>query len=174
MKVIKDHLCSHFCDGDGRGELCASSEDEAQNEGVYAASNPPTNGFGNGSRMGVSGANKRRLHVFFHLFRMAPTLRPTPRTLCRAALHRARCEARTPTAELVAGVAHATRDPRQHWRRRSLLLPSYFPNYHGSRTNLALGKDCPETRPISPPAAGKIIAVTQVGGLHHRYERCAA
>jgi hypothetical protein len=57
MKVIKDHLCNHFCDCDGRGELCASSEDEAQNEGVYAASNPPTNGFSNGSRMGVSGAN---------------------------------------------------------------------------------------------------------------------
>jgi hypothetical protein len=39
MKVIEDHLCNHFCDRDGRGELCASSEDEAPNEGVYAASN---------------------------------------------------------------------------------------------------------------------------------------
>lgn len=172
MKVIKDHLCNHFCGGDGRGELCASSEDEAQNEGVYAASNPPTNGFSNGSRMGVSGANKRRLHVCSHLFRMAPTYDQPPGRC--AALHRARCEARAPTAELVAGVAHATRDPRQHCYRRSLLLPSYFPYYHGSRTHLALGKDCPETRPISPPTAGKIIPVTQVGGLHHRYERCAA
>jgi hypothetical protein len=35
-------------------------------------------------------------------------------------------------------------------------------------------KDCPETRPIHPPTAGKIIAFPEVGGLHHRYERRAA
>jgi uncharacterized protein YndB with AHSA1/START domain len=27
---------------------------------------------------------------------------------------------------------------------------------------------------VSPPMAGRIIAIPQVGGLHHRYERIAA
>ena len=35
-------------------------------------------------------------------------------------------------------------------------------------------RDCPEPRPIQPRRAGKIIAIPQVGGLHHRYERLAA
>jgi putative transposase len=58
-----------------------------------------------------------------------------------------------------------------HLRR---VLSSYFRYYHNSRTHIALDKDCPETRPISPPAAGKIVTVAQVGGLHYRYERRAA
>jgi hypothetical protein len=28
-------------------------------------------------------------------------------------------------------------------------------------------------RPVAPPTAGRMIAVPQVGGLHHRYERAA-
>jgi len=59
----------------------------------------------------------------------------------------------------------------RHLRR---VLSSYFRYYHESRTHLSLNKDCPETRPILPPAAGKIVAVAQLGGLHHRYERRAA
>jgi putative transposase len=59
----------------------------------------------------------------------------------------------------------------RHLRR---VLSSYFQYYHKSRTHLSLDKDCPETRPIHPPAAGKIIAFPEVGGLHHRYERRAA
>ena len=54
------------------------------------------------------------------------------------------------------------------------VLSSYFQYYHKTRTHLALDKDCPESRPILPPSAGKIIAFPQVGGLHHRYERRAA
>jgi hypothetical protein len=50
------------------------------------------------------------------------------------------------------------------------VLSSYFRYYHESRTHLSLDKDCPETRPILPPTAGKIVAVAQLGGLHHRYE----
>jgi transposase InsO family protein len=53
-------------------------------------------------------------------------------------------------------------------------LSSYFQYYHNGRTHLSLAKDCPETRPIHPPSAGKIIAFPEVGGLHHRYERRAA
>jgi putative transposase len=46
--------------------------------------------------------------------------------------------------------------------------------FHKTRTHLSLDKDCPETRPVHRPAAGKIIAFSQVGGLHHCYERRAA
>lgn len=59
----------------------------------------------------------------------------------------------------------------RHLRR---VLSSYFQYYHKSRTHLSLDKDCPQTRPIHPPTAGKIIAFPEVGGLHHRYERRAA
>lgn len=43
-----------------------------------------------------------------------------------------------------------------------------------ARTHLALEKDSPEPRPIQAPDAGRIIAIPEVGGLHHRYERRAA
>jgi hypothetical protein len=43
-----------------------------------------------------------------------------------------------------------------------------------SRTDLNLEKDTPDKRPIQSPNAGKVVAIPEVGGLHHRYERCAA
>jgi len=46
--------------------------------------------------------------------------------------------------------------------------------YHRSRTHLGLQKDTPEPRPVQAPEAGRIIAIPEVGGLHHRYERRAA
>jgi|RhiMetdeSRZDD1v2_1073273.scaffolds.fasta_scaffold606632_2 hypothetical protein len=52
-------------------------------------------------------------------------------------------------------------------------LKSYVAYYTYSRTHLSLGKDSPESRPVSPPV-GRVTAVPQVGGLHHRYERRAA
>jgi transposase InsO family protein len=51
------------------------------------------------------------------------------------------------------------------------VLRSYFSYYHASRTHLSLDKDAPQPRPIQPPSSGHIVAVPQVGGLHHRYER---
>jgi putative transposase len=54
------------------------------------------------------------------------------------------------------------------------VLSTFFQYYNNTRTHLSLDKDCPESRPIHPPAAGKIISFPQVGGLHHRYERRAA
>jgi putative transposase len=54
------------------------------------------------------------------------------------------------------------------------VLSSYFQYHHRTRTHLSLDKDCPQPRLIQPPAAGKIIALPEVGGLHHRYERLAA
>ena len=56
--------------------------------------------------------------------------------------------------------------------RRTLLL--YFTYYHGARTHLSLSKDAPDTRPVHPRRLGRVIAIPQVGGLHHRYERRAA
>jgi hypothetical protein len=49
-------------------------------------------------------------------------------------------------------------------------LKSFTDYYHRSRTHLALEKDSPEPRPIQPPDAGRIIAIPEVGGLHHRYD----
>jgi hypothetical protein len=46
--------------------------------------------------------------------------------------------------------------------------------YHQSRTHLSLEKDTPERRSVQPPESGRVVAVPQVGGLHHRYERRAA
>jgi transposase InsO family protein len=54
------------------------------------------------------------------------------------------------------------------------ILASYFDYYHRSRTHLSLGKDSPDPRPIQRRGFGPIVAVPQVGGLHHRYERHAA
>jgi hypothetical protein len=54
------------------------------------------------------------------------------------------------------------------------ILKSYFSYYHRSRTHLSLGKDAPESRPVHPPSMGKVVALPEVGGLHHRYERLAA
>jgi transposase InsO family protein len=53
-------------------------------------------------------------------------------------------------------------------------LKSFLAYYHESRTHLSLAKDAPASRPVHGPDAGRIIAIPQVGGLHHRYERRAA
>src|SRR5467141_4893663 len=58
-----------------------------------------------------------------------------------------------------------------HLRRR---FHSYLRYYHGSRTHLALEKDAPEPRAVELPEHGSIVALPQVGGLHHRYIRRAA
>ena len=51
-------------------------------------------------------------------------------------------------------------------------LSSYFHYYHRSRTHLSLDKQCPFPREVLK--VGKIVAIPQLGGLHHRYERIAA
>jgi len=59
----------------------------------------------------------------------------------------------------------------RHLRRT---LNSYFAYYNKARTHLALDKDAPIPRPIARVSDGKIVAIPEVGGLHHRYERLAA
>ena len=60
----------------------------------------------------------------------------------------------------------------QHGLRRILQL--YFGHYERSRTHLSLAKDAPISRPVQPPSLGRVVEMSQVGGLHHRYERRAA
>jgi transposase InsO family protein len=57
-----------------------------------------------------------------------------------------------------------------HLRR---ILASYFEYYHRSRPHLSLERNAPVPRRVERPAEGKVIAVPQVGGLHHRYTRAA-
>lgn len=58
-----------------------------------------------------------------------------------------------------------------HLRR---VLAGYLTYYHRTRTHLALAKDAPHPRSRQPPEIGDVIAIAEVGGLHHRYERRAA
>lgn len=54
------------------------------------------------------------------------------------------------------------------------VLVRYLAYYHDSRTHLSLDKDAPRSPPIAAPEVGPIVAIPQVGGLHHRYDRRAA
>ena len=62
------------------------------------------------------------------------------------------------------------------WNSRSLrqVLQRYFAYYESCRTHLSLAKDAPLSRPVQPPAFGKVIEIPEVGGLHHLYIRKAA
>jgi putative transposase len=57
-----------------------------------------------------------------------------------------------------------------HLRR---ILSSYADYYHRSRTHISLDKNCPDPRPVMPPRIGRVVAMPQVIGLLHRYERLA-
>jgi hypothetical protein len=59
----------------------------------------------------------------------------------------------------------------RHLRR---VLSSYVDYYQRTRTHLSLDKNCPDPRPIQPRRIGRVVAIPQVGGLHHRNERLAA
>lgn len=59
-------------------------------------------------------------------------------------------------------------------RHLTRILTDYFRYYNESRTHLALDGNSPHPREIEPPERGRMIAVPQVGGLHHRYTRVAA
>jgi hypothetical protein len=39
---------------------------------------------------------------------------------------------------------------------------------------ISLDNDCADPRPVQPPRCGRVVALPQVAGLHHRYERLAA
>ncbi len=66
---------------------------------------------------------------------------------------------------------HAIVLNERHLRR---ILASYLDDYHRSRCHLSLDKDAPHGRPVQPVGSGETVAIPQIGGLHHRYERLAA
>jgi hypothetical protein len=47
-------------------------------------------------------------------------------------------------------------------------------SYHGSRTHLSSAKDAPTPRRVQGVTESDVIALREVGSLHHRYERRAA
>ena len=59
---------------------------------------------------------------------------------------------------------------QSHLRRILSLYSSY---YHESRTHLSLERNSPIPREVESPSKGTVIAIPKVGGLHHRYQRCA-
>ena len=54
------------------------------------------------------------------------------------------------------------------------LMTLYREYYERSRTHLSLDKDTPIARPVTPHGDRIVVAIPEVGGLHHRYERRAA
>lgn len=59
----------------------------------------------------------------------------------------------------------------RHLRR---ILAEYFDYYHNSRCHLSLDRNSPLPRQVEPESEGEVVAIPQVGGLHHRYTRHAA
>jgi putative transposase len=53
------------------------------------------------------------------------------------------------------------------------LLAAYLEYYHQARPHMGLGHNAPQPRAVEPPEHGRVIAEPMVGGLHHRYRRCA-
>jgi putative transposase len=57
-----------------------------------------------------------------------------------------------------------------HLRR---ILREYLDYYHKSRPHQSLEYNSPNPREIEPQSKGKVMAIPQVGGLHHPYRRAA-
>jgi transposase InsO family protein len=63
---------------------------------------------------------------------------------------------------VVLGERHPLRLVRQH-----------VAYYNEDRPHMALHGDASVARAAEPPSAGKVVALSRVGGLHHRYSRAA-
>lgn len=72
------------------------------------------------------------------------------------------------TATSALGIEEVLTAVRSPWQN------AYVEYYLRSRTHLALSKDAPVPRPAASNSDDPILEVPCVGGLHHRYERCAA
>ena len=53
------------------------------------------------------------------------------------------------------------------------LLRAYVAYYNTARPHQALEQNAPRPRTVQPPALGRVVAIPQVGGLHHLYQRAA-
>ena len=58
-------------------------------------------------------------------------------------------------------------------RHLKRILRVYLVYYHEARTHLSLDRNAPIEREVEPPHRGRVVAIPQVGGLHHRYCRAA-
>jgi transposase InsO family protein len=59
----------------------------------------------------------------------------------------------------------------RHLRR---VLTSYLTYYHEVRCHMSLDGDAPKHREPRRAESGNVVAIPEVGGLHHRYVRRAA
>ncbi len=59
-------------------------------------------------------------------------------------------------------------------RHLNHILREYFDYYNNARAHMSLDGNAPLPREVEPPDRGSVIALSQVGGLHHRYIRVAA
>jgi len=55
-----------------------------------------------------------------------------------------------------------------HLRR---FLRAYLAYYNTARPHQSLDNNSPQPRVVEPSPCGRIIAIPQVGGLHHVYQR---
>lgn len=53
------------------------------------------------------------------------------------------------------------------------VVTDYLVYYHQARCHQSLEDNAPEPREVEPPTQGEVVAVPYLGGLHHRYTRCA-
>jgi len=53
------------------------------------------------------------------------------------------------------------------------ILRDYFAYYHDARSHLSPERNASNPRNVEPPSRGRVIAIPQAGGLHHRYTRAA-
>jgi len=58
----------------------------------------------------------------------------------------------------------------RHLRR---LLRAYLLYYNTVRPHQSLGCNSPKPREVQPPARGRIVGISRLGGLHHCYQRAA-
>ena len=88
-----------------------------------------------------------------------------------------RCPWQNPFVERLIGsirrecLGHVIVLSKRHLKRTQI---GYFAYYHRWRTHLSLGMDCPEPRAVQPVECGEAIEISEIGGLHHHYERLAA
>jgi putative transposase len=59
---------------------------------------------------------------------------------------------------------------QEHLRR---ILLKYMDYYNGARPHSSLDGDSPVGREVETDTGGEVVAIPQVGGLHHRYTRAA-
>ena len=58
-------------------------------------------------------------------------------------------------------------------RQLQRIVSAYLSYYHQCRPHLSLANNAPELRAVEPAGSGAVVALPHLGGLHHRYARCA-